>query len=351
MYPVMKSAVTFFMDFLVDYNGNYVTNPSISPENTYILPDGTKGCVCYGPSMDSQILRDLFSQFLLSAKEVNEHDQDFVNKATDILNRLPQIRVGSQGQILEWIDEYGEAEPGHRHISHLYALHPSFQIEMGKTPEMEVNLNKDYFGRYSDDVSGKLGSGFVNVVVLKDGYGKHMELDYSVYPGASIYLVKVELKKRSKNTVKVNSPDIENVENIMKSYEKFEGGGLKSDNMVKYSVAIKDESGKPIQDAKIVVPEAQLSVKTNQKGICQFEIPYDDSSAVNYPIKKEYGEITILTYKDGYPSMVLLRTPVNKDGKDNNAVIKLKKAENGKIKCNVIEPKVKWVNKIFESYK
>lgn len=223
--------------------------------------------------------------------------------------------------------------------------------EMGKTPEIQVNLNKDYFGRYSDEVSGRMGSGFVNVVALKDGYGKHIELDYSVYPGSSIYLVKIELKKGSKNTVKVNSPDVENVENILKAYEKFEGGGIKSDNMVKYSVTLKDGSGKPLQDAKIVIPEAQLSAKTNQKGVCQLEIPYDDTSVVNYPVKKEYGEITILTYKEEYPSMVLLRTPVNKDGKDNSITIKLKKAEKGNVKYDVVEPQLKWVNQVFESYK
>ena len=130
MYPTVKQSVAFFLDYLVKFDGYYVTTPSVSPENTYILPDGTSGCVCFGPTMDSQILRDLFSQFLNEAVLVDETDQEFVKEVKEVLAKLPPNRIGKEGRLLEWFYEYDEAEPGHRHISHLYGLHPSYQIRM-----------------------------------------------------------------------------------------------------------------------------------------------------------------------------------------------------------------------------
>lgn len=150
MYPVMKSAVAFFMDFLVEHDGYYVTCPSVSPENTYILPDGIKGCNGYGVTMDNEILYDLFGQFLQAAKIVGEEEKAFVSRAEEIRDKLPPIRIGSQGQLLEWIKEYEEAEPGHRHISHLYALYPSSQITVDGTPELakaaEITLQRRLAG-------------------------------------------------------------------------------------------------------------------------------------------------------------------------------------------------------------
>ncbi len=136
MYPVMKSSVTFFLDFLVEHNGEYVTCPSVSPENTYILPDGTRGCICYASAMDNEILTDLFSQYLKAASLVKETELDFIDKVKEYLEKLPKIKIGKHGQIMEWVEDYEEAEPGHRHISHLYALHPSSQIMMDQTPEL-----------------------------------------------------------------------------------------------------------------------------------------------------------------------------------------------------------------------
>ena len=146
MYPVLKDAVMFFVDFLVLHDGYYVTCPSVSPENTYILPDGTKGCIGYGVTMDNEILHDLFEQFLWAAEIVEERDEEFLQEVRTRFDQLPPIRIGSEGQILEWIKEYGEEEPGHRHISHLYALHPSSQIMPDCTPELakaaEITLQR-----------------------------------------------------------------------------------------------------------------------------------------------------------------------------------------------------------------
>jgi len=136
MYPIVKKSVLFFFDYLVLKDGEYVTCPTTSPENTYILPNGERGCVCYGATMDSQILRQLFTQFLKEAELVGETDGDFLAQARQILEHLPKTQIGANGRIVEWSREYEEAEPGHRHISHLYGLHPADEIQMRRTPKL-----------------------------------------------------------------------------------------------------------------------------------------------------------------------------------------------------------------------
>ena len=146
MYPVVRESVLFFHDFCVERDGKAVIVPSVSPENTYILPDGTKGCVCYNSTMDVEILRDLLSQFLEMSVIVGDDDEDFLTETRKLLGKLPPISVGRYGQIMEWAEDYGEAEPGHRHISHLYALYPSEQITRDGTPELadaaEITLQR-----------------------------------------------------------------------------------------------------------------------------------------------------------------------------------------------------------------
>jgi alpha-L-fucosidase 2 len=135
MYPILKDAVLFFHDYLIEVNGELVTCPSVSPENTYIMPSGVKGCICYGSSMDIQILRDLFDGYLKASKELDIYDEIF-EKTKEIINKLPKINIGKYGQIMEWQEDYDETEPGHRHISQLYALHPSHQITIEETPKL-----------------------------------------------------------------------------------------------------------------------------------------------------------------------------------------------------------------------
>ena len=136
MFPVMKEAAEFFIDFLIeDDKGRLVTCPSVSPENTYILPNGERGCVCMGPSMDSQILYALFSQCLEAARLLGD-DTDFNQQIQEGRDRLPKPEIGRHGQLMEWAEDYEEAEPGHRHISHLWALHPGSQISPDATPDL-----------------------------------------------------------------------------------------------------------------------------------------------------------------------------------------------------------------------
>lgn len=141
-YETLKECALFFVDFLImDSRGYLVTNPSVSPENTYLLPNGEKGTLCYGPSMDSQIIMDLFSACITSS-EILGVDQSFALQLNEMREKLAKPQIGKHGQIMEWIEDYDEEEPGHRHISHLYALHPSNQISVLKTPELAAAARK-----------------------------------------------------------------------------------------------------------------------------------------------------------------------------------------------------------------
>lgn len=135
MYPVLQDAVLFFHDYLIEDGGYYITCPSVSPENTYILPSGESGCVCAGATMDIEILRDLFGAYL-KASGVLGIENETTARTREIAAALPDYQIGRHGQITEWLADYEEQEPGHRHISQLYALHPSDQITPDKTPEL-----------------------------------------------------------------------------------------------------------------------------------------------------------------------------------------------------------------------
>ena len=146
-YPGMAEAALFFVDFLEEKDGYLVTNPSLSPENVYILPSGEQGCCCMGATMDLEILRELFTGCKKAAEILGDAvDEAEIPDVSDMrklqkeinaaLEKLPPIRIDSTGRVMEWMEEYEEAEPGHRHVSQLYGLYPSDQISMDKTPEL-----------------------------------------------------------------------------------------------------------------------------------------------------------------------------------------------------------------------
>ncbi|EEP71115.1 large secreted protein, partial [Micromonospora sp. ATCC 39149] len=132
-YPALKGAAQFFLDTLVVHPTlNYlVTNPSNSPE----LPHHSNVSVCAGPTMDNQILRDLFDA-AARASETLGVDTTFRSQVRTAKDRLPPSRVGSRGNIQEWLADWIETERTHRHVSHLYGLHPSNQITKRGTPQL-----------------------------------------------------------------------------------------------------------------------------------------------------------------------------------------------------------------------
>ncbi len=135
-YPVMKEAAEFVLDFLVeDERGRLVTNPSHSPENAFVDGRGQQGVLCVGATMDFGIIRELFDGCLRAARVLGG-DTEFRARLQDALDRLPPYQVGKHGQLQEWLEDYEEAEPGHRHVSHLFGLHPGRSITPRGTPRL-----------------------------------------------------------------------------------------------------------------------------------------------------------------------------------------------------------------------
>ncbi len=135
-YPVMKEAAEFLLDYLVDDGqGHLVTGPSLSPENRYRAPDGSAVKLCMGPTMDTEITHALFSR-VIEASQLLAVDADFRKQVMAARDRLAPLKIGQHGQLQEWLADYDEPDPGHRHISHLFALHPGNQITLRGTPEL-----------------------------------------------------------------------------------------------------------------------------------------------------------------------------------------------------------------------
>jgi len=135
IYPILKGAALFFLDTLIEEpsHGWLVTSPSLSPENVH--PGGV--ALCAGPAMDSQILRDLFSN-CIAASEILNIDEDIRADIAAARTRLAPDQIGKAGQLQEWLEDWDMEAPErtHRHVSHLYGLYPSDQINLDATPQL-----------------------------------------------------------------------------------------------------------------------------------------------------------------------------------------------------------------------
>ncbi|PRY04267.1 alpha-L-fucosidase 2 [Pontibacter ummariensis] len=136
-YPVMKETAEFTVNWLVKdpKTGYLVSGPSISPENTFKTADGKIATMVMGPTMDHMIIRDLLGNTIAASEKLGK-DAAFRKRLQKILTQLAPTEIGSDGRIMEWTEEFEEPEPGHRHISHLYGLHPGRQITKQQNPEL-----------------------------------------------------------------------------------------------------------------------------------------------------------------------------------------------------------------------
>jgi alpha-L-fucosidase 2 len=136
-YPAIKDAAEFLLEFLVEHPERdvLVTVPSTSPENRFIGSDGETAVLCAGPTMDTQLIRDLFDACIESTKVLNR-DESLRAQLQEARQRLPNDQIGEHGQLQEWLLNHDEADPGHRHISHLYGAYPSDQITPEETPQL-----------------------------------------------------------------------------------------------------------------------------------------------------------------------------------------------------------------------
>ncbi|MEX3615456.1 glycoside hydrolase family 95 protein [Paenibacillus glucanolyticus] len=138
-YPVLKEAAAFFMDYMTVHPkyGWLVTGPSNSPENSFYTDNREEGHqqLSMGPTMDQVLVRDLL-EFCVKAAQTLGVDEELQQKWQTALDQLPPLRISKKGQLQEWLEDYEEAQPEHRHLAHLFALYPGSQITPHHTPEL-----------------------------------------------------------------------------------------------------------------------------------------------------------------------------------------------------------------------
>ena len=183
IYPAMKGAAEFFLDTLVEEPTHHwlVTCPSLSPENGH--PEGHTS-VCAGPAMDMEILRDLFANCIQAAQTLGV-DQALAAQIAAARQRLAPPQIGAAGQLQEWLKDW-DMEPGldlhHRHVSHLYALYPSAQIDVRKTPELAAAARKSLEVR-GDKATGWATAWRLNLWTrLHDGDHAYRIFDFLLSP-------------------------------------------------------------------------------------------------------------------------------------------------------------------------
>ncbi|MDU1892371.1 MAG: glycoside hydrolase family 95 protein [Dysgonomonas sp.] len=170
VYPAMKGAAQFFEDMLIEdpNNGYLVTAPTTSPENVYITPENDKVSICAGSTMDNQIIRELFANVTLAA-QILDIDKDWTNTLSLKKEQLAPTTIGKYGQIMEWLEDYKEADVHHRHVSQLYGLHPGYELTYEKTPEL-MEAAKTTLNRRGDESTGWSMAWKINFWArLKDG--------------------------------------------------------------------------------------------------------------------------------------------------------------------------------------
>lgn len=142
-YPILKEASLFLLDWLVEdpKTGKLVSGPSNSPENSFLTADGNRTNLSMGPSMDQEIIWDTFTN-LIETADILGIDNDFVWQVIAARAKLAMPKIGSDGRLLEWAEEFKEVQPGHRHISHLFAVHPGRQYTYQGAPEMIAAARK-----------------------------------------------------------------------------------------------------------------------------------------------------------------------------------------------------------------
>ncbi|MBQ2973178.1 MAG: glycoside hydrolase family 95 protein [Clostridia bacterium] len=154
-YPVMKKAAEFYLDIMVEHEGKLVLAPGTSPENSFWYED-KKCSVAKYSTMSMSIARELFENCIKSCNILGI-DSDFAATLKDTLSNMADFKLGSDGQLLEFDDDYPETEIHHRHVSHLYALHPANIITVDGTPELAKACRRTLERRGDNGTGWSLG--------------------------------------------------------------------------------------------------------------------------------------------------------------------------------------------------
>jgi alpha-L-fucosidase 2 len=177
-YPVLKGASLFFLEYMVEEpkHGWLVTGPSNSPENAYLSPEGKRCFVSMGPTCDRELVYGLFQSCIQASSELGI-DAEFQARLKAALSKLSPLQIGKHGQLQEWLEDFDEAEPNHRHTSHLIALYPLDQITPEKTPELakaaRVTLERRTGQKNWEDVEWSRANLINFYARLQDGDAAH----------------------------------------------------------------------------------------------------------------------------------------------------------------------------------
>jgi alpha-L-fucosidase 2 len=142
-WPLMKGAAEFYLDYMTEdpRTGKLLAGPSQSPENSFTAPDGSRCEIDIAPTMSQEIVHDLLTN-VVRTSEILAIEPEFRARAAGALERLAPLRIGKHGQIEEWSQDFDEPDPGHRHMSQLFALHPGKQVTLRGTPELAAAAKK-----------------------------------------------------------------------------------------------------------------------------------------------------------------------------------------------------------------
>jgi len=177
-YPVLKGASEFFLDYLVLHpkHGWLVTGPSISPENSYLSPEGKHCFVSMGPTCDRELVYGLFQSCIAASTDLGV-DAELRAALTTAVAKLPPFQIGKHGQLQEWLEDFDEADPNHRHTSHLIALYPLDQITPEATPDLakaaRVTLERRTAQKNWEDVEWSRANLINFFARLQDGEAAH----------------------------------------------------------------------------------------------------------------------------------------------------------------------------------
>jgi len=171
IYPILKGSAEFYKSAQIKdpKSGWLVTSPSVSPENSFYLPNGKTASISMGPTIDNQIVRELFGNVIKASKLLNT-DAAFRAELQEKLKSVPPAGIISKdGRIQEWLEDYKETDPQHRHISHLYGLYPASQITPSATPALAEAARKTLEIRGDDGPSWTIAYKLLFWARLQDG--------------------------------------------------------------------------------------------------------------------------------------------------------------------------------------
>jgi alpha-L-fucosidase 2 len=186
-YPIMKGSARFYADMLIEEPLHHwlVVAPASSPENHFLTADGRDAAICMGPTVLQQMVRYLFTACIESSRFLGI-DEGFRNELTGKRSRLAPSRVGPDGRLMEWLQEYKEPDPHHRHVSHLWGLYPGDEISVSKTPDLAVGARRSLEVRGDDGVGWSLANKLSLWARLGDGEHAYSLLKRALSPAVGM---------------------------------------------------------------------------------------------------------------------------------------------------------------------